>query len=139
MKEAKSYVEKHFKGNYGNVENFMFPTNHTGAKKWLKDFIDKRFDKFGPFQDFVKQGEDFMFHSCLSTSINIGLLNPLEIIEEIIGKKALKNFLPMPKGDVEFTLADTNLLENYINFKPNTSLRSGLNKFYIWYKKFYGV
>ena len=31
------------------------------------------------------QGKDYMFHSCLSTSINIGLLNPLEIIEEIRG------------------------------------------------------
>ena len=92
MKEAKSYVEKHFKGNYGNVENFMFPTNHTEARKWLKDFIQKRFEKFGPFQDFVKQGEDFMFHSCLSTSINIGLINPLEIIEEI---KKVKSKVPL--------------------------------------------
>ena len=92
MKEAKSYVEKHFGGNYGNVENFMFPTNHTEARKWLKDFIQKRFEKFGPYQDFVKQGEDFMFHSCLSTSINIGLLNPLEIIEEI---KKVKSKIPL--------------------------------------------
>ena len=92
IKEAKSYVEKHFGSNYGNVENFMFPTNHTEARKWLKDFIQKRFEKFGPFQDFVKQGEDFMFHSCLSTSINIGLLNPLEIIEEI---KKVKSSVPL--------------------------------------------
>ena len=92
LKEAKSYIEKHFSKNYGNVENFMFPTNHKEAKKWLKDFIQKRFDKFGPYQDFTKQGEDFMFHSCLSTSINIGLLNPLEIIDEI---KKVKSKIPI--------------------------------------------
>ena len=38
------------------------------------------------------QGKDFMFHSCLSTSINIGLLNPLEIIEEI---RSLEKTIPL--------------------------------------------
>lgn len=85
IKEAIRYVEKNFGGNYGNVDNFMYPTNHKEARVFLKHFIEKRFDKFGPYQDFMMQGKDFMFHSCLSTSINIGLLNPLEIIEEIRG------------------------------------------------------
>ena len=75
----------------------------------------------------------------IGNSNSVQLKDFIEIIEEVIGKKALKNLLPMPKGDVESTLADTDLLEKYINFKPNTSLRYGLNKFYIWYKKFYGV
>ena len=85
IKEAKQYVEKHFKANYGNVDNFWYPTNHKEARVFLKHFIEKRFEKFGPYQDFMVQGKDYMFHSCLSTSINIGLLNPLEIIEEIRG------------------------------------------------------
>ena len=43
--------------------------------------------------------------------------------------KKPKEFLPMPKGDVQSTLADTKLLEEYINFKPKTSIKDGLEKF----------
>ena len=75
----------------------------------------------------------------IGNSHAVQLKDFIEIIEEIIGKKAIKKLLPMPKGDVESTLANTELLEKYINFKPNTSLRYGINKFYIWYKKFYGI
>ena len=57
IKEAKEYVEKHFGGNYGNVENFWYPTNHKEAKVFLKHFIEKRFEKFGPYQDFMVQGK----------------------------------------------------------------------------------
>ena len=60
--------------------------------QYVKHFIEKRFDKFGPYQDFMMQGKDFMFHSCLSSSINTGLLNPLEIIEEI---RSLEKKIPL--------------------------------------------
>ena len=70
-----------------------------------------------------------------STSINLDYF--ISTLEEIIGKKAIKNFLPMPKGDVQSTLADTKLLEEYINFKPKTKLKEGLQKFVLWYKDFY--
>ena len=72
-----------------------------------------------------------------SNSINLGLF--IATLEELIGKKAKKNFLPMPKGDVQNTLADTKSLEAYINFKPKTSIKDGLKKFLIWYKDFYGI
>ena len=75
----------------------------------------------------------------IGNSNSVKLKDFIEIIEEIVGKKSLKNLLPMPKGDVQATLADTDLLENYINFKPKTSLRYGIKNFYIWYKKYYGV
>ena len=79
------------------------------------------------------------------TIFNIGNSNSIELkefietIEEIIGIKAIKNFLPTPKGDVLMTLADTKLLEEHINFKPKTLLKDGLKNFYIWYKNYYGV
>ena len=81
--EASKYVEKHFTDNYGNVDNFIYPISHKTAKKWVKDFLKKRLEYFGPYQDFVKQGENYMFHSLLSSSINIGLLNPSEIIDQL--------------------------------------------------------
>ncbi len=72
-----------------------------------------------------------------SNSINLGYF--ISTIEDIIGKKAKKNFLPMPKGDVKSTLANTKSLEAYINFKPETSLKYGLEKFVMWYKNFYQI
>ena len=92
IKPAIAYVKKHFSKNYGNTDNFIYPVTHLTSKKWLKNFISERFKKFGPYQDFVKKDEHFMFHSILSSSINIGLINPLEIIEEI---KKVKSKIPI--------------------------------------------
>jgi deoxyribodipyrimidine photolyase-related protein len=92
IKLGINYVKKNFSNNYGNTDNFIYPVTHKTAKKWLKNFISKRFKYFGPYQDYVKKDEDFMFHSILSSSINIGLLNPLEIIDEI---KKVKSKIPI--------------------------------------------
>ena len=88
ISEAVSYVNKHFNENYGNTNNFQFPVSHITAKKWLQNFITKKLDKFGPYQDFIVKGENYMFHSCLSTSINIGLINPTEIIDILRNMKS---------------------------------------------------
>ena len=50
-----------------------------------------------------------------------------------------KELVPMQKGDVPITYADTSALERDFNFKPSTSLRTGLRKFAEWYKEFYKV
>ena len=89
---AISYINKHFPNNYGNINNFIYPISHKGAQKWLKDFFENKLKYFGPYQDFVKKDEYYMFHSVLSSSINIGLLNPLEIIEEL---KEIKSTVPL--------------------------------------------
>ena len=81
LDDAKIYIEKNFKNNYGNVENFEFPISHTTCKKWLKYFLDKKLKLFGDYQDAIIKDENYLFHSCLSSSINIGLINPLEIID----------------------------------------------------------
>ena len=61
-----------------------------------------------------------------------------EKILEKIFPKSKKNFLPMQPGDVENTAADTSNLEDWINFKPNTSIEKGVEAFVKWYKSFYG-
>tara|TARA_B110000037_G_scaffold174023_1_gene198100 strand:+ start:15 stop:941 length:927 start_codon:yes stop_codon:yes gene_type:complete len=80
---AIKYVEKHFPNNYGNTDNFIYPISHKTANKWLLDFFKNKLNDFGPYQDYVKKGENYMFHSLLSSSINIGLLNPNEIINKL--------------------------------------------------------
>ena len=75
---------------------------------------------------------------------NIGNSNPtqlldyIEAIEKATGLKAKRKYMPMQPGDVEDTSADTNRLEDWINFKPNTSIEKGVTEFVSWYKSFYG-
>ena len=63
----------------------------------------------------------------------------IEIIENELGQKALKNFLPMQPGDVQSTLANTSLLEDWINYRPSTKIKDGIKEFVNWYKNFYDI
>ena len=74
---------------------------------------------------------------------NIGNNTPLplmtfiETIEESLGKKAEKNFMPMQDGDVVSTYADVSGLVNDFGYKPDTDLKDGIGKFVEWYREFY--
>jgi len=85
---ATSYVNKHFPNNHGNTNNFIFPIHKNHSMKWLRFFINKNLDNFGPYQDSINKDHDNMFHSMLSASLNIGLLNPDDVVEEL---RRLKN------------------------------------------------
>ena len=65
------------------------------------------------------------------------LLDFIDYLENAFGIKAEKEFLPMQAGDVKATYADTSALEAWIGFKPNTDLKTGIEQFSIWYKKYY--
>ena len=58
-------------------------------------------------------------------------------LENSLGKKAIKKYLPIQPGDVPSTESNNTSLEEWINFKPNTSIKDGINKFVNWYKEFY--
>ena len=68
----------------------------------------------------------------------VKLMDFIEAIEKILGKKAKKNLLPMQPGDVPSTYADTRALEKDLGYKPYTDIREGIAKFIEWYKWFYG-
>ncbi len=84
IKEAKEYIKKYFKENYGNTEDFFYPTNEQEAKEAFLDFLENRFQKFGPYEDAISKNENFIFHSLLSSSLNTGLLNPDFVISKTL-------------------------------------------------------
>lgn len=94
IKEAQTYVKKHFANNPGNTQNFIWPTSHEEALSWLKDFLKKRLNNFGPYEDALSTEEDFLFHSVLSASLNIGLLSPDQILKHTL-KHADKHAVPL--------------------------------------------
>ena len=68
----------------------------------------------------------------------IRLLHLIEILEECLGKKAKKIFLPMQPGDVLSTYADIDDLKRDVDFKPTTSIEVGVERFVRWYREHYG-
>jgi UDP-glucuronate 4-epimerase len=74
---------------------------------------------------------------------NIGNNNPvelgrfIEVLEECLGKKAIKNFLPIQAGEVFVTCANVDDLSEAVGFRPDTPLEVGLARFVDWYKEFY--
>jgi UDP-glucuronate 4-epimerase len=63
----------------------------------------------------------------------------IEVLEDKIGKKAIKNFLPLQDGDVLETFADIDELTKEIDFKPSTSLETGIGNFVEWYIDYYNI
>ena len=67
------------------------------------------------------------------------LLGFIELMEEGLGSKAIKDFQPMQPGDVVATAANTAALEAWVGFKPSTPIETGVQRFADWYRSFYGV
>ncbi|QOY52670.1 NAD-dependent epimerase [Candidatus Sulfurimonas baltica] len=67
----------------------------------------------------------------------LSLMEFIETLENSLGKKAEKNFMPMQDGDVVSTYADVSGLIDDFGYKPNTDLADGIGKFVKWYKEFY--
>jgi len=135
--DAVKDVNKDFNKNYGNIDNFVYPVTHKSARLFLRNFIKYKFKKFGPYQDFIRKDESYMFHSILSSSINIGLINPLDIISEI---EKIKGQIPINsyEGYIRqlFWREYQLYCYNYVDFdsalkKPYFNYKNKINK--SWY------
>ena len=75
--------------------------------------------------------------------LNIGntkkvfLLDFIKQIEHELGRKAIRNYMPLQKGDVKQTLSNTSLLKKITGYNPKTNYKSGVKNFINWYKKYY--
>ena len=75
---------------------------------------------------------------------NIGNSQPTElmrfitVMEQALGREALKDFQPMQPGDVVATAAETDALESWVGFRPSTSIETGVNQFARWYRTYTG-
>jgi len=75
----------------------------------------------------------------IGNSEPINLLAFVEAIEEAVGNKAVRKYLPMQAGDVPRTFADSTLLQHLTGFHPATPVRTGVGKFVQWYRSYYNV
>jgi len=109
--QAKNYVRTKFPDNYGDLDaTCLFVVTFKDALDWLNNFFESRFEKFGSYEDAIVAKEHVLHHSVLTPMLNIGLLNPLQIIEgALIAEKkyniplnSLEGFLRQVVGWREF-------------------------------------
>ena len=75
----------------------------------------------------------------IGNSEKVKLLSFVEQLESCLGKKAVRNYMPMQTGDVPATWADATLLRDLTNYAPSTRTPEGIKEFVSWYLEYYGV
>ncbi|WP_371347700.1 NAD-dependent epimerase/dehydratase family protein [Ancylobacter sp. IITR112] len=75
----------------------------------------------------------------IGNSDKVRLLDFVDAIEAEIGRKAIRNYLPMQAGDVPATWADASLLHALTGFRPHTPFREGVARFVAWYRDYYRI
>ena len=77
--------------------------------------------------------------------LNIGntkkvfLLDFINELEKQLGKKAIRNYMAMQKGDVKITVSNTSLLKKITRYNPKTHYKTGIKKFLAWYLYYYKI
>ncbi|MBC7933734.1 MAG: cryptochrome/photolyase family protein [Rhizobacter sp.] len=94
VEEAAGYVTEHFSHHYGIISAFNYPVNFVDAEKWLDEFIETRFEKFGIYEDAIVAKENYLHHAVLSPLLNIGLLTPQQVIHRVMAS-AVKYKVPL--------------------------------------------
>ncbi len=82
--EATAYVQRYFSRNPGAIGPFCYSTNHDEARRHLETFFSTAFRYFGPYEDAIVKDNHLLFHSQITPSLNIGLLNPQEIVDKAL-------------------------------------------------------
>lgn len=74
----------------------------------------------------------------IGNSEKVRLLDFIAALEDSLGQKAIRNYMPMQMGDVPATWADATLLQTLTGYRPQTDFRDGIARFVAWYRDYYG-
>lgn len=95
ISEAVAYVSQYFSENPGSSDmpfsGAYYPVTHGEAQAALELFLRERMHLFGDYEDAIKAQEKTLFHSILSPLINVGLLNPLDVVARVVASKGPLN------------------------------------------------
>ena len=84
----------------------------------------------------IHRGE---FKKTSGNTKKVFLLDFIKQLEKELGKKAIRNYMPLQKGDVANTYADISAIKSDFNFTPQTKLIEGVPKFIDWYKDYHKI
>lgn len=74
----------------------------------------------------------------IGNSDKVRLLDFVDAIEDCLGVKAIRNYMPMQMGDVPATFADASLLQRLTGYRPQTDFRDGIQRFVGWFREYHG-
>ena len=95
FQEAVEYVNKHFPDNPGSLHSYpIYSANFHAARQWLRQFLQNRFQEFGPYEDAIVAEENILHHSVLSPLLNTGLITPREVLDTTL-RFAEDNEIPL--------------------------------------------
>ena len=83
-KRLVSEIQERFPDHPGSMSNLWMPITRDQSLSWLDNFLTHRFANFGTYEDAVHDENNFLFHSALSTCLNMGLLTPTEVLQRSI-------------------------------------------------------
>ena len=82
-RQVMALVETHLPDNPGSLEGFDWPVTSQQAHTLLDTFIKKALPDFGQYQDAMWSGEPYLYHSRLSSAMNLKLLSPITVVEKV--------------------------------------------------------
>ena len=83
-KSVSKLIKQHFSHHPGELNEIWFPVRRKDVSIQLEKFLEERLNCFGVYEDALVEGKNFLFHSCLSLLLNIGLITPDEIVEKTL-------------------------------------------------------
>ncbi|MEM9296177.1 MAG: cryptochrome/photolyase family protein [Planctomycetota bacterium] len=95
---VKKLVAERFADHPGSLDDFWLPTTRKQALAWLREFLDRRFEGFGPYEDALSTRDPVLFHSVLSPMLNLGLLTPDEVVARVV-EHARENHIPLNSAE----------------------------------------
>ncbi|MEO1054481.1 MAG: NAD-dependent epimerase [Bacteroidota bacterium] len=105
----------------------LIPKAPSGDKEWNGDSPDPS-SSFAPYKIYN-----------IGNNQPVELMRFIEVIEDCLGKKAEKNMMPIQDGDVPETYANVDALMEMVDFKPATSIETGIQRFVDWYLNYYNI
>lgn len=124
--------------NHGEMfRDFTFVNDLVRGIRLLMDVIPQR-----PTDGIVHAGDSLSAVAPfrivnIGNSDKVSLLDFIDAIESSLDKKAIRNYMPMQKGDVPATWANAELLQRLTGYRPDTNFRDGIEEFVSWFRNYY--
>jgi UDP-glucuronate 4-epimerase len=122
MKRSFTYIDDIVEGVIRTLDT------PPAIKPVIGDFEDPASSATAPFRVFN-----------IGSDNAVGLMRYIEVLEENLGIKAIKNMLPMQPGDVAATWANVDDLREAVGYHPTTTVEEGVKRFVEWYREYYKV
>jgi len=109
-----------------------------GIVKTIDDTAESNIKWNGNLPDSATSNVPWRIYN-IGNSKPIKLMDYLDALQKILGKKAKINFLPLQPGDVPDTYASVDNLKKKFNYQPKTTVTQGVSNFVKWYKDYYKI